>query len=133
MHLWMRWRGPANPHLPHWYERNAAVYGGTHDNDTIRGYLDKKSDGELSFLLEYLGAKSRAEVPEAMIRAAYESVADIAIFQMQDILELGAAARMNTPSTVGGNWIWRLLPGQFTEERIVRLRRLAELYGRTGG
>jgi len=124
--------GAGNPHLPHWYERNAAVYGGTHDNDTIRGYLDKKSDGELAFLLDYLGVKSRAEAPEAMIRAAYESVADIAIFQMQDILELDNAARMNTPSTVGGNWAWRLLPGQFTEEKIARLRRFAELYGRIG-
>lgn len=67
-----------------------------------------------------------------MIRAAYESVADTAIFQMQDILELDNAARMNTPSTVGGNWAWRLLPGQFTEEQIARLRRFAELYGRIG-
>ena len=49
---------------------------------------------------------------------------------MQDILELDDTARMNTPSTIGGNWLWRLSPGQFTDELARELRRLAELYGR---
>ena len=52
------------------------------------------------------------------------------IFQMQGILELDDTARMNTPSTIGGNWLWRLSPGQFTDELAQELRRLAELYGR---
>ena len=65
-----------------------------------------------------------------MLRAAYASVADLAVFQAQDLLELDNTARMNEPSTLGGNWRWRLLPGQLTEELAQRLRKLAVLYER---
>lgn len=122
--------GAQNTHLPHWYVHNTAVYGGTHDNETIAGYCARRGDEELRYLMQYLHVESRAEVPRALMRAAYQSVADAAIFQMQDILELGDAARMNTPSTLGGNWQWRLLPGQLSVGTAQELRRLAELYGR---
>ena len=64
------------------------------------------------------------------MRSAYASTADVAIMQMQDILELDNTARMNLPSSVGQNWRWRLLPGQFTEEHMDWLKDLAETYGR---
>ena len=57
-------------------------------------------------------------------------MADVAIFQMQDILALDDSARMNTPSTLGGNWQWRLLSEQLTEPLSAELRQLVRLYGR---
>ena len=59
------------------------------------------------------GAAHREEVPDCVFRAAYGSVASVAIFQMQDVLKLDNDARMNTPGTVGGNWKWRMKPGAF--------------------
>lgn len=122
--------GADNPHLPHNYDRNTFVYGGTHDNETIAGYCRARTKRELRPLLRYLHIRRKKQVPRAMLRAAYGSVAAVAIFQMQDILELGNEARMNTPSTLGGNWQWRLLPGQFTPQHGKRLRKLVRLYGR---
>ena len=122
--------GADNDHLPHRYQQNQAVYGGTHDNETIAGYCARCTDAELRFLMDYLGAQQRRDIPQAMIRAAYASVADLAIFQAQDLLELDNTTRMNEPSTTGGNWRWRLLPGQLTAELAQRLRTLAALFER---
>ena len=58
------------------------------------------------------------------------SVASLAVIPMQDYLELGDEARLNTPSILGGNWQWRLLPGQLTEQLADRIRSLTELYQR---
>lgn len=55
--------GAGNTHLPHWFERNAAVYGGTHDNETIAGYCAGKTDEELRYLMDYLQAARRADIP----------------------------------------------------------------------
>ncbi|WP_434310119.1 4-alpha-glucanotransferase [Hominifimenecus sp. rT4P-3] len=122
--------GPDNEHAPHNYSRNCVVYGGTHDNETMAGYLDGRSDRELSYAYDYFGVSDRKALQKAMIRAAYASVADVAIFQMQDILGLGNKARMNFPGHMGGNWQWRLLPGQVTEAVWEELRNFAWLYGR---
>ena len=122
--------GADNDHLPHRYQQNQAVYGGTHDNETIAGYCARCTDAELRFLMDYLGAQQRRDIPQAMIRAAYASVADLAIFQAQDLLELDNSARMNEPSTTEGNWRWRLLPGQLTAELAQRLGTLAALFER---
>ena len=65
-----------------------------------------------------------------MFRAAYGSVASVAIFQMQDVLKLDNWARMNTPGTLGENWRWRLVPGQFTDERADYLSCLVDTFGR---
>ena len=78
----------------------------------------------------YLQQMNREELPEALLRAAYASVADVAIFQAQDLLGLGAEARMNFPGRSQGNWQWRLLPGQLTEALAEKLRNLAWVYGR---
>ena len=121
---------PENPHLPHNFPRNRAVYGGTHDNDTIVGYCQKAGRREISYMMRYLGVKRRAAIPEGMLRAAYQSVADLAIFQMQDLLALPGTARMNTPSTVGGNWQWRMAPEAITDELATRLKEFVTLYNR---
>jgi 4-alpha-glucanotransferase len=120
-----------NEYLPHnLTSSNCVVYGGTHDNETLVGYYQDKTKKQTKYAREYLGAKKKSELPKAMLRAGYASIADTAIFQMQDILELDNSARMNLPSTVGTNWRWRMLPNQFTKEHIKLLRKLCRLYGR---
>ncbi|MCI8935692.1 MAG: 4-alpha-glucanotransferase [Lachnospiraceae bacterium] len=121
----------ANEHLPHNYEdSNLVVYAGTHDNETIVGYFRDKTEYELAYLYEYLNIKKKDDIPDAIIRTAYGSVADIAIMQMQDLLKLGNETRMNFPSTVGCNWRWRTLRESLDEERRTWLRTMTLLYRR---
>ncbi|MCH5267247.1 MAG: 4-alpha-glucanotransferase [Lachnospiraceae bacterium] len=120
-----------NEYLPHKFENsNCLVYGGTHDNQTLMGYYGDKKKKDLKFLMNYLHIKHVEQIPKAMLRAAYGSIADTVIFQMQDILELDDAARMNEPSTVGKNWRWRMKPGAFTEKDVKRLKKYCKTYGR---
>ncbi len=121
---------PDNPHLPHNFPRNRAVYGGTHDNDTIVGYCSRAKRRELSYMMRYLGVKRRTAIPMGMLRVAYQSVADLAVFQMQDLLALDSRARMNTPSTVGDNWKWRMMPDAATTELAAHLAEFVTLYNR---
>lgn len=121
---------PENPHLPHNFPRNRAVYGATHDNDTIVGYCQHADRKEIAYMMRYLGVKRRAAIPMALLRAAYQSVADVAIFQMQDLLALDNAARMNTPSTVGDNWRWRMSPAAIDDTLAANLREFVTLYNR---
>ncbi|MDE7044947.1 MAG: 4-alpha-glucanotransferase, partial [Acetatifactor sp.] len=67
------------------------------------------------------------------ILAAFASVADLAVIPMQDYLGLGSEARINTPSTLGGNWQWRMKKDGFTKELAEKMRDMAELYGRLPG
>lgn len=121
----------ANEHLPHNYEdSNIVVYAGTHDNDTIVGYFRDRSDYELAYLYEYLNIKSKDEIPDALIRAAYASIADVAVIQMQDLMKLGREARMNAPSTIGRNWQWRIVKDTLSEERRAWIRTMATIYRR---
>ena len=121
-----------NEHLPHCYEPNSVVYGGTHDNETLIGYFkpEKRQWWELQYIADYLGAAHREEVPDRVFRAAYGSVASVAIFQMQDVLKLDNDARMNTPGTVGGNWKWRMKPGAFGDSETGYLAFLVDTFGR---
>lgn len=116
-------------YLPHFYPTNCVAYTGTHDNDTILGWLASISEEDARYARDYLGLTGR-EDNWTMMRAIWASVADLAIVQAQDILGLGGDARMNTPATVGKNWRWRALPGSFTPALAARLRRCASLYGR---
>ena len=121
----------ANEHLPHNYvDNHTVVYGGTHDNETIVGSFRDKTEYELAYLYEYLNITCKEEIPDALIRAAYASTADLAIIQMQDILKLGNEARMNAPSTVGFNWRWRLGKEQLDDSRRAWIRKLAAVYRR---
>lgn len=124
-------QNPMNPYLPHNYEDpNCVVYGSTHDSDTLAGHFKDKNDYELAFLYEYLGIHRKEEIPDAFIRLAYSSIANVVIMQMQDVLGLGNEARMNHPATVGENWRWRLWHDAISEERREWLRTLASIYRR---
>lgn len=121
----------SNEYLPHNYvDANCVVYGGTHDNEPLLGYFQSKKKKDLKFALRYLGVDQVKDIPGAIVRTAYASSARLVINQMQDILELGNEAKMNTPGTLGTNWKWRMLPGQFTKKHMKRLRKLSETYGR---
>lgn len=122
--------GTDNEHLPHNYSSNMVVYGGTHDNETVMGYFGKQTPAELRYAYKYMGISTKKEITDAVLRTAYASVASIAIFQVQDVLGLGNEARMNTPSTVGNNWKWRMKSGALNAEHARKLKRMAELYGR---
>lgn len=117
--------------LPHNYtDTNMVVYGGTHDNETLAGYFSEKCEYELTFLYKYLNIYSREEIPDALIRLGYSSIANIVIFQMQDLLKLGNEARMNLPSTIGTNWKWRMSKNPLSAERRSWIRTLVILYRR---
>ena len=92
------------------------------------GYKSKEIS--LAYLYEYLNIHNKDEIPDALIRAAYASTADVAMIQMQDILKLGNDARMNQPSTVGGNWRWRMDSELLDESRRAWIRNLAAVYRR---
>lgn len=124
---------PTNEYLPHNYtDSHVVAYIGTHDNETIVGSFSDKTDYELAYLYEYLNIENKSQVPNALIRELYHSTAELAIVQMQDILELGNEARMNYPSTVGHNWRWRMTsePHRLDDEKIAWIRNIAVVYHR---
>ncbi|MCS7155247.1 MAG: 4-alpha-glucanotransferase [Bacteroidetes bacterium] len=123
--------GPENTFLPHWYEPNTVVYTGTHDNDTTRGWFERATTHERAFACQYANSDGR-EIHWDLIRLALASVADQAVFPLQDVLGLGSEARMNYPGTSEGNWTWRFSWDQISPEHTRRLYQLTALYGRCG-
>jgi 4-alpha-glucanotransferase len=121
--------GATNAFLPHNYAQNAVVYTGTHDNNTTRGWYEHLSPAEQDLVRRYL-TRPDDDVVWDLIRLAMASTAVYAIIPFQDLLNLRADARMNTPSTVGGNWHWRYRPEALNEWVSKRLSELVNLYGR---
>lgn len=121
---------PNNEHLPHQAEKNCVMYIGTHDNDTLKGFIDNQPDSVVERIMEYVSAPDVKHVCRQMIKSAYLSVADLCIVQMQDILEKNNFARMNYPSTLGDNWKWRMQPGEFSAKKIAMLKKFADISGR---
>jgi 4-alpha-glucanotransferase len=124
---------PYNPYVPHNHRRNSVVYVGTHDNDTTVGWWDKEASAtEKKNFKNYMGLVNpdAKEAADAMIRCALSSTADLAVITVQDILRLGAEARMNKPSTVKGNWAWKLIDFAGLKKEMPRIARLSALFGR---
>lgn len=117
-------------YLPHNYTANSIVYTGTHDNDTTVGWFEKLNRKDKAFAKKYLNIRSNKDAQWAFIRAALASVSDTCIIPIQDYLGLGTEARINMPSTLGTNWKWRMLPGQFTGELAAKMSDMTKLYGR---
>ena len=118
-------------YLPHKYNNNCVVYTGTHDNDTVNGWISSLGRKELAFAKKYLNVRRTVDLCESLIRTALASVADTAVIPMQDYLGLGGEARVNMPSTLGGNWEWRMERDACTQELSSHMLELAQLYGRT--
>lgn len=118
-------------YLPHNYVRNSVSYIGTHDNSTAMGWYNSLDERTRKFVNKYLDIREGDSPAWAMIRAVYGSVSDLAVIQMQDILELDDSARMNIPSTIGGgNWSWRMEEGACNKKLAKKLKKLAKLYFR---
>jgi 4-alpha-glucanotransferase len=118
-----------NPYLPHNYEHNTVAYTGTHDNDTVRGWYETVDEHLRHRVRVYLATDGR-DIAWDFIRAMLASVADWAVIPAQDLLGLGNEARMNLPGKLGGNWDWRLRPGQLTDWVAHRLAEMTRTYGR---
>ena len=121
-----------NGYLPHNYRTsNSVCYTGTHDNETLPGWVKSSDKKTIDFCKKYLGVKKDSDISWAMVRLCWSSICDTAIAQMQDLLELDSTARMNTPSTVGNNWKWRLdSMDTLTDKLSDKLSELTLLYNR---
>lgn len=129
-----------NKFLPHNYEHEDVAYTGTHDNDTTLGWFNAEEGAgsirtaaqiakERDYCLQYLDTDGE-EINWDFIRAVFASVASLALIPLQDVLGLGADARMNLPASTNGNWNWRYRPGDLSAERLARLAELSTIYGR---
>lgn len=117
-------------YLPHNYETNCFVYTGTHDNDTVQGWFNNTDKGDIEKSIDYLKLTKEEGYHWGFIRGAWSSVGVVAVAQMQDFLGLDEKARMNIPSTIGGNWEWRMKEGQLTKLLSEKIYDITKLYGR---
>lgn len=122
----------ANDYLPHNYNTNCVAYTGTHDNETIYGWLDSITKAEMKALRTYLNrtAETKEELAKELVRAAISSVAKMCIIPIQDYLLLGNEARINFPSTLGTNWRWRMTKEDLSKDLAKEIKTLCKLYGR---
>jgi 4-alpha-glucanotransferase len=131
---------PSHPFKPYNFVRKTVVYTGTHDNDTTVGWFNNTKAGEVVLskeqirlerenALKYLNTDGK-EIHWDFIRLAASSVADTAIFPLQDALGLGSEARMNRPATTENNWRWRFEEGQLNSGLAHKLRKISKIYGR---
>jgi 4-alpha-glucanotransferase len=123
-----------NDYAPHNLVPNAVIYTGTHDNNTIRGWLEQEaSDEQKKRVFGYIGRRHSIEdVSWEFVRMAVQSVCRVCIIPAQDLLGLDGRSRMNQPATSSGNWTWRLVPGQLSDQLAGDLRELTWLAGRLG-
>ena len=118
-----------NPFLPHNHIAHSVVYTGTHDNNTTRGWYDKRTPREKDCIRRYFD-RPDDDIVWDFIRAAMSSVSEMAIVPLQDPLDLDSAARMNTPSIAEGNWRWRFQSDALDDWIVERLAEMSRLYGR---
>lgn len=120
-----------NPYLPHNYVKNCVAYTGTHDNDTCMGWFnDPSKQYEIDNAKRYLGLNREEGYNFGIIRGVWSSVAEIAVAQMQDFLGIGNEGRMNLPSSLGGNWSWRMRSGSTTNELAQKILNMNYMFGR---
>ena len=121
-------------YLPHTYTRNSVCYTGTHDNMTMRQWFDTVDEEAAAYAAEYMNLQSKEEYVQGSVRTVMSCVSDLAIIQMQDVLDIGAGGRMNFPGTLSdSNWTWRVKDGIISHNVAKQLRNLTKLYGRCGG
>lgn len=120
------------PHLPHNFDKNTVAYTGTHDNNTLLGYIWELDYATRERVFDYFGYRGDNfnEACEQIIKSLLGSAADTVIFPIQDLLVYGRDTRMNTPGKADGNWAYRITRGQLYEIDTKKYRRLNNLYGR---
>lgn len=125
-------RDGGSDYMPHCHIWNCVCYTGTHDNPPLIAWKHEAAPEDVAMACDYLGIKSDEDFVWGFIRGGMSSIANLFVAQMQDYLELGSESRMNIPGVLGGNWQWRLLPGQASPELVQRLAAMTHLYGRDG-
>ena len=121
-----------SPHLPHNYSNHCVAYTGTHDNNTLLGYVWEQSDEQRRALLNYCGfdGSDWDQSYGAILRTMFASHAGLLILPVQDLLLYGADTRINTPGNSDGNWSYRITREQLKEVRREHFRNLNDVYGR---
>ena len=124
--------GSAADYRTYNYPVNSVAYTGTHDNATLVGWFDEITPAEREMVRDYVWNHTAPMkgLYWDMICTVMRSTAWRCIIPMQDYLGLGNEARINRPSTLGGNWCWRLLPGEFTPALESRIARITACFGR---
>ena len=123
--------GEDSDYLPHNYPKNSVVYIGTHDNDTLKGWFNSQPEHVRRFAVDYLRLTEEEGLNWGFIKSMLGTVSDTAIITMQDILDLGSKARMNTPSTMGNNWNWRLKSMELLNDELAsKLLKITKMYSR---
>jgi 4-alpha-glucanotransferase len=122
---------PDNHYLPYnILQSNSVVYTGTHDNDTSAGWYHSSDVSRKKFVRNVLNLPDDRDFTLRFVALAYSSIADLCIIPMQDIIGLGSSARMNTPGSMTGNWIWRLTIDELNAAPKIELRALVHIYNR---
>ena len=122
---------PDSPHLPHNYDNNCVAYTGTHDNNTLLGYVWEMDEGSRKRLLEYCGYKGEWNACyDTVLRTMFASHAGLLILPVQDLLLYGSDTRFNKPGTAEGNWCYRITKDQLKQIDVRKFRRWNELYAR---
>ena len=124
--------GSANDYLPHNYHENCVVYTGTHDNETIIGWFSSITPEDQQTARDYLCDHRcpKKHLHQPFIALAMRSAARTCIIPMQDYLGRDNRCRMNTPSTVGKNWRWRLQEHDLTATLQQEILQTTKRYGR---
>ncbi len=123
--------GEDSQDLPHYYPVNCVAYTGTHDNDTVCGWFNSNEDkASIDKAKKYLNLTYEEGIARGMIRGVWSSTAYLAITTMQDFLGLGKEARMNFPSKLGGNWLWRAKESEINDKLAKEIYDLTKLYNR---
>ncbi len=122
--------GDNNPYMPHNHTKNCVVYLGTHDNDTLGGWIDSANAETLARAKKYLRISEGEDMIREIISAAMASVADTVIITVQDLMGLGTEARMNTPSTKDNNWMFRAEKGYLEKIDLDFLKQITSMYFR---
>ncbi len=117
-------------YLPHKYIENTVAYTGTHDNNTLIGWINNAYPGDIKYACDYVGAKNKKELPKLLMKSLWMSKAKLVIVQAQDILGLDGKSRMNIPSVPKGNWSWRAKRDSFAYDLAEKLAYEINLYGR---
>ncbi len=123
----------SNEYLPHNMEKNSVIYTGTHDNETSRGWYKRLSEDAPNvreYFDDYTGNEFVDTAAEVMIRTAMASVVDTCIIMMQDYLNIDNSGRINTPSTLGNNWTWRMADDAYDDLLAEKIAHITEVFGR---
>ena len=120
-----------SPHLPHNYPNNCVAYTGTHDNNTLLGYLWELDDDTRKYMLDYCGHKGDWGLGwQTVIRVMLESHAGLVMIPIQDLLGYGRDTRLNVPGKADGNWSYRITKEQLDTIDRKYYKKLNEMYAR---